>query len=400
MRLETSVRLHAGEERIEREDGPIRRKDGALKFGGGPGGHGSGWQYGFRHGAGYTPTRTLEGFPKTGSNKGPHLGVPPIPKGPGVARMPNPSLGRKAVTGPGMTRPSPSLSNLRSKSEAAEPPETGAYSYNPTEQDKWFDDPGKKVKAYSSDEARDDHGRWVAGEDGGRPNLGTAVRVNTGIAHLPKGTRWVVVSHYKDGGVGAAPEGADPKDRSKHKYFNPSELSPVRSPKNVHPLTKGLIPVKTVVGDLTPEQIRRFKEVARRRAAGELEADFDGEPASTMQHAHLAPIDTFHPPSLVKRGKQDHVPTDDPGETDDKFLDVTKRNSKDTWEERMKLLKRSAPGGLPPQIPARTTAIPMHQGSYLPSAMMSAEKPMLKQRPVNWDKQPRSFTSYGRRGSI
>ena len=39
------------------------------------------------------------------------------------------------------------------------------------------------------------------------------------------------------------------------------------------------------------------------------------------------------------------------------FLDKTKRDSPDTQEFRMKLLKRSAPGGLPAQIPARTTLI-------------------------------------------
>jgi hypothetical protein len=73
-----------------------------------------------------------------------------------------------------------------------------------------------------------------------------------------------------------------------------------------------------------------------------------------MAHSHIEPHTWFHPPSLKK---PQHVPTDDPGETDDRFLDVTKRHSKDTEEMRNKMLKRSIPGGQPPQIPVRTTAM-------------------------------------------
>ena len=95
-------------------------------------------------------------------------------------------------------------------------------------------------------------------------------------------------------------------------------------------------------------------------------ADY-GEPmAGSMGHAHMDTNLWFTPPSLAKRGKGNHIPTDDPGEKDNKFLDVTKRNSKDTHKERMKLLKRSAPGGLPAQIPARTTLIAPHTASYQP----------------------------------
>lgn len=152
----------------------------------------------------------------------------------------------------------------------------------------------------------------------------------------------------------------------------------------------------------------RFKkevgeEAYRKRRVGAVEADDSGEPTATMQHIHIQPVDTYHPPSLVKRKKQTHVPVDDVGETDDKWLDVTKRNSKDTWEQRMKMLKRSAPGGAPAQIPARTTLIPEHSGIWLPTSMMSAarKKPLPNnQRPINWDKQPRQRTSYARRGCI
>lgn len=90
-------------------------------------------------------------------------------------------------------------------------------------------------------------------------------------------------------------------------------------------------------------------------------ADY-GEPmAGAQQHAHLDPKVWFHPPSLKK---PDHVPADDPGETNDKYLDVTKR--KTAHKDRMKLLKRSAPAGNPPQIPARTTLLTPHSAVYQP----------------------------------
>jgi len=56
---------------------------------------------------------------------------------------------------------------------------------------------------------------------------------------------------------------------------------------------------------------------------------------------------------------------DDPGEKDDKFLDVTKR--KQAHEDRMKRLKRSAPGGLPPYIPAQTTGLAPHEATFAPT---------------------------------
>jgi Inorganic Pyrophosphatase len=84
-----------------------------------------------------------------------------------------------------------------------------------------------------------------------------------------------------------------------------------------------------------------------------------GEPmAGALGHMHIEPESWFHPPSLENRNKADHTPTDDPGEKDNKFLDVTKR--KQAHKDRMKLLKRGAPGGLPPYIPAQTTGIAPH----------------------------------------
>jgi hypothetical protein len=76
-----------------------------------------------------------------------------------------------------------------------------------------------------------------------------------------------------------------------------------------------------------------------------------GEPmAGALGHAHIEPEMWFHPPSERHPRR---IPTDDVGEKDDRFLDVTKR--KQAHEDRMKRLKRSTPGGLPPYIPAVTT---------------------------------------------
>lgn len=91
-----------------------------------------------------------------------------------------------------------------------------------------------------------------------------------------------------------------------------------------------------------------------------------GEPlAGALQHAHLDTNLWFHPPSLKNPTK---VPADNPGEKDNRFGDVDKRKSKETQKQRMDLLKKSAPGGLPAQIPVRTTLVspvlPMYSPLY------------------------------------
>lgn len=127
-------------------------------------------------------------------------------------------------------------------------------------------------------------------------------------------------------------------------------------------------------------------------------------PTGVYSHGHIEPITWFRPPSLTQREKDnsERIPTDDPKETNDRFLDVTKRNSKDTREQRMKLLRRSKPGGLPPLIPVRTTAVAPHQGVYTPMAGLygQGERPMIKQRPARMYKQAAQKVSYGRQGCI
>ncbi len=96
-------------------------------------------------------------------------------------------------------------------------------------------------------------------------------------------------------------------------------------------------------------------------------ADY-GEPmAGALQHAHLDTNLWFHPPSLKNADK---IPTDDPKEKDNKFMDVTKR--KEAHKDRMKLLKRSSPGGLPALIPAHTTLLSPHQAAYTPGMFSAA----------------------------
>jgi len=121
-------------------------------------------------------------------------------------------------------------------------------------------------------------------------------------------------------------------------------------------------------------------------------ADY-GEPmAGTMSHSHIDPTVWFHPPSLTSRYKNEdlRIPTDNPREKNDKFLDVTKRTSKETNEQRMKMLKRASPG---PTVGVKTTGVASHTGTYNPSALFASSRPART-------KQGRIFVSYKRRGVL
>jgi hypothetical protein len=64
-----------------------------------------------------------------------------------------------------------------------------------------------------------------------------------------------------------------------------------------------------------------------------------GEPnAGNYSYSHIDPVPSFHPPSL-KNSKP--VPTDDPQETDNKYLDVQKRKSDATKKFRDSLTRRN-----------------------------------------------------------
>jgi hypothetical protein len=135
-----------------------------------------------------------------------------------------------------------------------------------------------------------------------------------------------------------------------------------------------------------------------------LEAEYTGEPdTGVYTHGHIDPVVWFHPPSLTKRAKSNEelrVPADNPGEKNDKFLDVTKRNSKDTIQQKYRMLKRSAPGGLPPQIPARTTLVEPHSATYLPTSMYSAGLSAEEKRRGAKRRNGGMFVSYSRRGVL
>jgi hypothetical protein len=127
----------------------------------------------------------------------------------------------------------------------------------------------------------------------------------------------------------------------------------------------------------------------------------EGEPiGGAYSTAHIDPAVWFRPPSLTKREKgpawQHAVPVDQPGEKNNKFLDVDKRNSPDTEDFRMKLLKRSTPGGSPPQIPVRTTLVSPHSAVYIPGPTFASAADLRMNRAV----RQRRFTVYGRRGCI
>jgi hypothetical protein len=78
--------------------------------------------------------------------------------------------------------------------------------------------------------------------------------------------------------------------------------------------------------------------------------------------SHLESTPTFHPPSLKKAKR---VPADQPGETDNQFLDVTKRDSKATKRMRDERTRRVA---VPTQLPGGNTAVQHHTAVNIPWA--------------------------------
>lgn len=78
-----------------------------------------------------------------------------------------------------------------------------------------------------------------------------------------------------------------------------------------------------------------------------------------VQMVHLDAVPTFHPPSLKKPRR---VPVDQPGETDDRFLDVTKRRSKQLEKERHRRAL-TLPRGTELRID-RTTSVGLPLWSY------------------------------------
>jgi inorganic pyrophosphatase-like protein len=163
----------------------------------------------------------------------------------------------------------------------------------------------------------------------------------------------------KGGGAGALPKAPmhgipTPKSTARP---HPKPTMHIAKPAAHHstaPKTLPKPPAVTAIKKIAAPHVMQAPKTPTIKApkAHKLESFGDlGEPmAGALGHAHIEPETWFHPPS--ERHPQ-RIPTDDVGEKDDRFLDVTKR--KQAHEDRMKRLKRSAPGGLPPYIPAVTT---------------------------------------------
>jgi hypothetical protein len=91
-----------------------------------------------------------------------------------------------------------------------------------------------------------------------------------------------------------------------------------------------------------------MEEFKKKVLAGEREIKaYSGEPGTYEGGlSHIDPQPTFHPPSLKKPKR---VPTDDPMEKDNSFLDVTKRGDKATKKFRLQQMKKHPTlGGIPP----------------------------------------------------
>lgn len=73
-----------------------------------------------------------------------------------------------------------------------------------------------------------------------------------------------------------------------------------------------------------------------------IQADFIVAPPVGI--AHFEPVPSFHPPSLRDPLP---IPVDDPMETSNRFLDVFKRTSLDTWLYRMEILRHAMPREVP-----------------------------------------------------
>lgn len=269
----------------------------------------SGWDYGVKP-AGSIRPRVLKGFPKS-QGVGHHLTSPSMTQGKGVGhRLPNPSF---TAGGPGSGR-----KKLKSTDEIS-PKKLGNIRSDPRQ--KSIFGPGH------TKELQKTYGKIKSAEELIENESGPIAR-KKGKSIEQVGTQFCVRGDTIDVNLGCYPSKAKANLVKNGRSFIENDI--------------------------------------------ESYADY-GEPmAGSMGHAHMDTRLWFTPPSLEKRGKGNHIPADNPGEKNDKFLDVTKRKSKDTKDQRMKLLKRGGPGGLPPNIPVHTTGIAPHTASYLPGMFSSA----------------------------
>ena len=235
------------------------------------------------------------------------------------------------------------IPGLRSNNEGTEPPQTGAYSAKKVNKEKFFKVPIKSASNMPQ-----------TGWQYGKRTLPVGYIPQRTLSGFPSG---------KGGGRGGLPKAPRPKGISV-----PNRPAPaIAHPKSAKPPKPA-----TGTGHHLPNQSMTHGGGSGHRLSNPTMKSFaDGG----LGHVNFDTNLRFHPPSLKK---PTHIPTDDPGEKDDKFLDVTKRKSKDTKEQRMKILKRSAPAGSPPLIPAHTTLVAPHTAAYLPGMFGQA----VRTRPV------------------
>lgn len=107
-------------------------------------------------------------------------------------------------------------------------------------------------------------------------------------------------------------------------------------------------------GKMEQIPMQEFKEKVLGKP-GKIEADI-GEPGVyDGGYSHIEPRQIYHPPSLKKPKR---VPVDNPGETDDEFLDVTKRRSKATKARRDSLTKQHTDQNMHPLSSTRISGMP------------------------------------------
>lgn len=394
----------------------------------------SGWQYGFRHPVGYIKPRTLAGLPavtRVGKAGAPGTGIgknkplfsphkPSVPKNAGQGtKKPNPTVRLKTppkmkVPGTFKAKPNvpkappaalhapaaPSMPHgVSGPRMAAEPRKPKLYGYGTSEgAQKAWDTRGRGRKAVTREIAQVGH---VLKET--KPALEKAA--NQATRSNLKGALHKLIQLHSDLGHKAAGHlhalelwglvGSALKELANLPWHSVS-MTALQEAHNVMSFVQNHMAIidavkSSIIG------------------AGDMQADYDGGEPNTgsYSHGHIDPVTWFHPPSLTKRlpNEETRVPTDDPRETNDKYMDVTKRNSPDTQLFRMKLLKRQQPGAMD-TIPVRTTLVSPHTAVYLPSMFDAAEKrrkrlkTVLKQRPARIMGSGRISVAYNRRGCV
>lgn len=118
-------------------------------------------------------------------------------------------------------------------------------------------------------------------------------------------------------------------------------------------------------GSMDELTVEKFKKKVMGKAPKKIVAFGEPAMADSSFHVHFDVI----PTSMQKKQGRSYVPADDVKEKSNKFLDVTKRNSKGTQAFRNKLLEHHAR-----PLPITTTAVEHHQGDATPFPMQITQQ--------------------------